>query len=333
MRSRFYFLILLSSWLLLLAACGPGTARIEPGNLFWPLPPDQPRIKYVRSIYSEDDIGRIYSFKEKLFGKDYIDVLGRPYGMYARNDKIYVTDLLLRSLLIFDLTEKRMFVVGSREGLRSPSSVVADAAGNVYIADAAASKIIVYDAKHSYKTSFRIENSRPVALAINDALGRLYVVDRANHEVHVLDLAGKELFTFGGTGKVDGKFNIPLAIAIDRSGKVYVLDNGNFRVQIFDANGRFQKKFGAVGDLPGQFANPKGIAVDSEGHIYVTDGAFSNFQIFDQEGRILMYVGELGLRPGQFHLPGQIAIGDNDRIYVADQMNKRIEVFQYLKAP
>jgi len=31
------------------------------------------------------------------------------------------------------------------------------------------------------------------------------------------------------------------------------------------------------------------------------------------------------------HLPGGIAIDDQDLIYVADQLNRRIEVFQYLK--
>ncbi len=313
-------------------ACNPANRRVEPTNLLWPLPPDQPRIKYVESIYSEDDIDRVYSFKEKLFGKDYIDTMERPYGVFSQGGKLYVTDLILKNAMIFAFSEKRMFLLGFREGLRSPASIAADAKGNVYIADAGLSKIMVYGANRTYKTSFPVEN-RPVAVAINDSLGRLYVVERNSHKVRVLDLAGKTLFTFGGLGRDDGKFNLPLSITVDHAGTVYVLDSGNFRVQIFTADGKFLRKFGSVGDQPGQFANPKGIAVDSDGHIYVTDGAFSNFQIFDQEGNTLMFIGGLGPRAGQFHLPAAIAIDENDRIYVADQINKRIEVFQYLKAP
>jgi DNA-binding beta-propeller fold protein YncE len=319
--------------LLLVTACGPEIRRNEPGNLYWPSPPEPPRIHYIQSIYSEDDIGRVYSIKEKLFGKDYIDSITRPYGVYARRGKLYVTDLVMKSVVVFDFAEKRLSSIGAGGAFQNPSSVVSDAAGNLYVSDAGQGKITVFDARGSSRVVLPLVGSKPVALAINEALGRLYVVDRNNHEVLVLGLNGKKLFKFGGFGDADGKFNLPLSIVLDRAGTVYVLDGGNFRVQIFDAEGKFISKFGTVGDHQGTFANPKGIAVDSEGHIYVTDAAFSNFQIFDQQGNALLFVGGLGPNPGYFHLPGGITIDENDRIYVADQFNKRVQVFQYLPAP
>jgi hypothetical protein len=99
------------------------------------LPPEQPRIKYLQSIYAEDDIGRVYSFFEKLFGKEYDDRLVRPYGVYARGNLLFVTDLMKRAVLVFDMTAKRLSVVGGDGSIMSPAAAVRDAAGNVYVAD------------------------------------------------------------------------------------------------------------------------------------------------------------------------------------------------------
>ncbi len=332
-RTIGYIYITAAVFFLLAAACGPVRRPPEPDNLYWPMPPDPPRIKYIQSIYSEDDIGRVYTFMEKLFGKEYGDSIGRPYGVYTRRNRIYVADILLRGVLIFDLTAKRLMMAGREGAVKTPAAAVSDAADNIYVADAAGAKVVVYDNRGKYRTSFIIKDGRPVALAINGALGRLYVVDRGGHRVVVFDLDGKQLFDFGTRGRANGQFNIPLDVALDDKGNVYVVDNGNFRVQIFNADGTFISKFGSVGDKPGMFANPKGIALDSEGHIYVTDAAYSNVQIFDQQGNVLLAVGGLGPWPGYMHLPAGISIDENDRIYVADQLNGRIQVFQYLKAP
>lgn len=295
------------------------------------MPPDQPRIKYVQSIFSEDDIGRVYSLSEKLFGKDYFDNVARPYGVSIKRGKLYVADIILRKVLVFDLVARRLTVVGQEGAFQIPASAVADSSGNIYVADSGGSKIAVFTAQGVYQTAYAVKDGKPVSLAVNDALKRLYVVDRAQHRILALGLDGKQLFEFGGRGTADGNFNMPLDIAIDAQGTLYVLDNGNFRVQMFDPDGAFLSKFGAVGDRPGMFANPKGIALDSEGHIYVTDAAFSNFQIFDRKGAILLFVGELGSWAGSMQLPAGIAIDENDRIYVADQLNGRVQVFQYLK--
>jgi DNA-binding beta-propeller fold protein YncE len=314
-----------------LSACGQPSRRPEPDNLFWPLPPEKPRIKYVQSIYSEDDIGFVYSFKQILFGKAYMDRIGRPYGVFARNQKVYVGDLAAMRVLVFDLAQKRLRVAGDEGAVQIPAGVIADSSGTIYVADAGQAKIAVYDRNGVYVTAFPLPGVKPVALALNEALGRLYVLDRIGHRVVVLNLAGGHLFEFGGQGKENGKLHMPLGIALDKSGKVYVMDTGNFRVQIFDPDGKFLHKFGSVGDRAGFFASPKGIAVDSDGHIYVTDAAFSNFQIFDRKGNILLYVGRLGSYPGQLYLPAGISIDENDRIYIADQFNNRVQVFQYLK--
>jgi len=317
--------------LMLLASCGPPPRSPEPDNLFWPLPPDSPKIKYIQSIYNEDDIGRVYSLKERLFGKEYSDALTRPYGVRMQHGNLIVSDIAQRRVLIFDLVKKRLRVLGEEGALVTPASAAADLAGNIYVADTGGAKVAVYDPAGSYRTAFILKGSKLVAVTLNETLGRMYAVDREGHRVVVFGLDGTRLFEFGARGNADGKFNYPLDITVGANGDVYVLDAGNFRVQIFTAEGKFLSKFGEVGDRPGMLANPKGIALDSEGHIYVTDAAFSNVQIFDRQGNVLLFMGQLGPRPGNFHLPAGISIDGNDRIYVADQLNGRIQVFQYLK--
>jgi hypothetical protein len=44
-----------------------------------------------QSIYTEDDIGRIYSLKERLFGKEYDDTLKRPYEVFAARGRSFIT--------------------------------------------------------------------------------------------------------------------------------------------------------------------------------------------------------------------------------------------------
>jgi DNA-binding beta-propeller fold protein YncE len=318
---------------LVLLGCAQPPPAVEPDNVFWPQPPNPPRIKYVRSIFTEDDIGRVYTFREKLFGKEYFDGLVRPYGVSVRQGRIYVSDIVLKRVVVFDLAAKRIIQVGDAGGVVLPAAAVADGDGNIYVADSGGGKVVTFDAAGHVRSSLSMEGGKPVGLALNERLGRLYVADRAMHRVAVFGLDGAKLFTFGGIGVADGKFNIPIDIAVDRTGLVYVLDNGNFRVQVFSPDGAYLRRFGSVGDGPGMFANPKGIAVDSEGHVYVTDAAFGNFQIFDSEGSVLLFVGEAGFGPGLFQLPAGISIDEQDRIYVADQLNGRIQQFQYLRVP
>lgn len=323
----------LSAFLLIVlaAACGPERRQPEPDNLFWPLPPDPPRIRYLQSVYSEDDIGREYSFVEKLFGKDYFDRLMRPYGVSARGNKIIVADIMLKRVLIFDRTTKRLRVVGEEGAVQLPAGAVFGRDETLYVADSSGGKVALYAPSGKYKTAFLMKEGKPVGLALDEKRSRLYVTDIANHRVVVFGLDGERLFTFGSKGNGPGQFNLPLGIALDDAGTAYVLDAWNYRVQLFDPDGAFLARFGSVGDGPGFLANPKGIALDSEGHIYITDAAFNNVQIFDREGRVLLAVGSLGPQPGQMHLPAGIAVDEQDRIYVADQMNGRVQVFQYLK--
>jgi len=332
----------LAGALLLLAGCATPTEKPQPQevtDLIWPLPPEQPRIRFLRTLSSKDDVesGRKQDLSDILLGKKEltIDTLRKPYGVHAdRDGRVFVTDTGWGRLVVFDIPNKSFSFWGlqGKGQLRKPAGVTSDSEGRVYVTDTLEQRVVVYDRDGKFLLAMgkKGELETPVGIAVNEKLGRVYVVDTRRHQIVVFDMTGTLVTRLGERGSDPGQFNFPTNLAIDDDGKLYVTDSMNFRVQILDPDGKVLKTFGNVGDARGQFARPKGIAVDSDGDIYVVDAAFNNFQIFDQEGRLLMFVGQAGPGPGQFWLPAGAYIDHQDRLYVADQYNRRIQVFQYL---
>ncbi len=314
-------------------------AKIE--KVFWPLPPEEPRILYLGSYHGESDF-KGKSALDVLLGEPDKDVprnLIKPYGVAARFGKILAGDTVAAVVFVLDPKNKKVSFIGDKPmgKLRIPVGIDIDKKGKVYVADAKNQRVFVYDFKGKLITAFGDPDGpgkllRPAGIAINEKDKRLYVVDVLDHRVKVYSLEnGKFLFSFGKRGKEDGEFNFPTNIAVDRrNGHVAVVDTMNFRVQIFDKDGNFIRRFGKLGIVPGTFARPKGIGIDSEGHIYVADAAFNNIQIFDDKGNLLLFIGKFGFGPGEFNLPAGLYVDRADRIYVADSMNKRIQVFQYI---
>jgi DNA-binding beta-propeller fold protein YncE len=318
---------------------GCAASPMKRTELVWPQPPEQPRIRFIKSISSEADVEKpsfVSWLKSVVFGEEQKAGLAKPYAVHTdREGRIFVADSAWGKVLVFDAKNNSFFILGV-DGpgvLSKPEGVTTDSAQRIYVTDVVERRAVVYDRNGKFLFAIgelgRFE--RPVGVALNEDLKRIYITDVRRHNVSVFNMQdGKFLFEFGGRGTEDGKFNFPINLAVDKNGRVYVMDMFNFRVQIFNADGKFESKFGSIGDGLGQFSKPKGIAVDSEGHIYVVDAAFNNVQIFDPEGRLLLFFGEFGSRNGQFWLPAGMDIDAHDRIYVADQYNQRIDIFQYL---
>jgi sugar lactone lactonase YvrE len=335
-------------YIILILFCGCATSelaiqdsefKIQEPNLVWPSPPQTPRIKYIGSISGPSDIGVKKSWLRKamdaILGKEEaIEMLLRPYGVFAEPERIYVTDPGFHILHVFDLREKKYFKItkAEKEGFISPIGVSVDKNGEIYLSDSILKRVFVFDKGGKYLGGIGSDELllRPAGIAIDEE--RLYVVDTHGHKIIVFSKKdGSFLFSFGKNGIQKGDFNYPTNIFIDKDGLLYITDSMNFRVQIFDRDGKFVSAFGRHGDGSGDFSKPKGIAVDSEGHIYVADAHFDNVQIFDREGRLLLGFGRTGRGRGEMILPAGIFIDNEDRIYVADSYNRRVKIFQFLK--
>jgi len=318
---------------ILLAACAPVEKKWD---IVWPLPPEEPRIKYVGILRSSLDVEKPGGLMKALVGPDSLHVLRKPYGIATdKEGRVYVSDI--GRVFVFDRKNRKFSLIGD-EGtgkLSSPVGIaVSNKDGKVYVTDIRAKKVFVYDQSGKLFTAIgkKGELENPTSIALDEKRGKLYVTDSKKHNVMVYSLDGSLLMTLGAGKRsgLKGEFSTPSHIALDSNGNFYVVDTQNFRVQVFNPDGKHLRDFGSLGDGLGNFARPKGIAIDSEDNIYVVDAVFNNVQIFDKEGQLLLFFGSYGSSPGQLLLPAGIAIDNEDRIYVTEQFSARVQVFQYL---
>jgi len=308
-------------------------------TLVWPAPPEQPRIRYLGSLQSLQDVAgkQQKSLRDILMGKEAVQraSLIKPYGVHSDSKgRVYVADTGISGLVVFDLNQKNVsfWGVSGPGALSKPIGVTSDLQGNVYVSDVSEQRVVVFDHEGRYLKAFGGAEilPSPTGLAYNEFAQRLYVVDTRKHQIIVFDSDGNVDFTIGKKGSEPGNFKYPTNIAVDADGRLYVADTMNFRVQVFEADGSLVRTFGEVGDRPGNFSRLKGIGVDTYGHIYTVDASFNNFQIFDKKGSLLMYVGQSGSGPAGFYLPAGAHVDRNNRIFIADQYNRRIQMFEYL---
>lgn len=342
--NRLIRMLSLSMAALLLCSCA-STQPLVKKKMYWPAPPEQPRFEWVGFYSNEADMkaddGK--SLFATIIGEDVSHSLQRPMSVASDGrGRVYVSDAEGNSVYIFDFVEKKIEKFGGKKyenALGQVNGVAVDAAGNAYASDSKKCKIFVVTPKN--EALKMIDVSAHIGFigkfAIDNVNGRIVIADPKNHVIVITDMEGKHIKTFGKRGDGDGEFNMPIAVAIEKSGGIVVADSLNARIQRFTPDGVFVNKIGRRGDGPGDLALIKGVAVDTEGHIYVTDGKDHRITIFSVKGELLMVLGGIfaqttGTRPaaGGFLVPQGIFIDQNDRVYVADQLNKRIQVFQYL---
>ena len=98
--------------------------------------------------------------------------------------------------------------------------------------------------------------------------GSIFVVDGhgadGNNRVMKFNADGDFLMTWGTTGKEDGEFRDPHALAMDSTGRLFVGDRGNSRLQIFDQEGNHLETWT-------QFGRPSGLFIDQNDTLYAAD--------------------------------------------------------------
>ncbi len=300
-----------------------------------------PKLKYLYDLRNEKDLykGKSLPFLEQvrrfLFGIETpVFVLEQPFQVTADRNRVYVTDIAKAQVVVFDLAKRRIYSWGGNR-FQAVSGIAVDKDGRVYLADPVRLVIDVFDPGGNFLYQFGKggpgfgEFTGPQALAINKERELLYVLDRGVHRIHVFDLQGNYLYQIGGPGTGPGEFSWAQYFALDQQGKVYVTDSILGKYQVFSPEGKFLKSVGEPGDIPGYFGRPKGIAVDIDGNVYVADAKFEVIQIFNPEGRVNFFWK--GVPPVPFSLPQGLYFDEQDRLYVVDTLNKRIQVYQYIK--
>jgi len=326
----------------MLTGCATAPPPQAPVHLVWPAPPLTTRIEFVRSITSDENLGRDTTFDEELLNflsgiKPPPNRIVEPMGLAVSDDgdRLYVSDIAQGAVFAFDFPQKSFTKIGSTERLAQPVGLALDAQENLYVVEQQKKGISVFD-RAGNRLRFITDASleRPSGIAIDAVRGKLYVADTShtkskNHTVKVFNLDGQLLGEIGHEkGNAPGQFKFPTYLTLDAQGNLYVTDTLNARVQAFDPDGNYLKSFGQRGDGWGMFDTAKGVAVDSFGNVYVADSTWSNVQIFNQKGQVLLFFGGRGPIPGMLKNPTAVVIDKKNQIYVADFLNHRVDMYR-----
>lgn len=302
---------------LLLAACGAQPVKRQQENVFYPSLPQQPRIQYLTTLSTQDDLGGESDLQSFLIGSaGSRNRLLRPYAVSHEKDFIYVVDAKFKKLVTIDLKKATMaFFPSKRMGLlREPMGIFVDADGSKYVADKGRGQVVVYDSQNEYLRSYGApEEYKLTDVAVDGE--RVYVCNNGAHEILVLDKASGEVVQrIGGKGKETGKFHFPSFLALDPAGNLFVTDPLNFRVQMFNRKGEFVRTFGYPESGPGGMVRPKALAASRDGKLYLNDAGMEIVQIFDTESTDpLLAFGKHGSGPGATNMPYGIHI-DYDNV-------------------
>jgi len=185
---------------------------------------------------------------------------------------------------------------------------------------------------------------RDVAGIATDKQDRVYILNRSEHPIIVLDRDGKFVQSWG-----EGFFKRAHGSCVGPDDSIYCTDDANNIVAKFTLDGQLLKTLGTKGQAAETgykqsfdlwdslrritrgaqpFNRPTGVSISPNGEIYVSDG-YGNARIhkFNADGELLLSWGEPGGEPGQFRLPHSVHVDKRCCVWVADRENHRIQIF------
>ena len=223
---------------------------------------------------------------------------------------------------------------GSSPGqLSYPRGVAVDGDGNILVVDSYNHRIQKFTAEGQFIAAAgaygngKLQFVFPCGTTYNMTNTKLYVMDRGNYRVQVLNSDLTFSSTFGrstGVFSMKGHFDYPSGhIACDNTGKVYVVDSSKCCVHIFTAEGVLLRMFGRGLE---ELQSPRFIAIDDLGMIYVGNWN-GRISVFTSDGQFVVSFGNEGEQPGEFNRPNGLAVDSCGVLYVCDTDNERIQLF------
>ena len=176
------------------------------------------------------------------------------------------------------------------------------------------------------------------AIAV-DSQDRLYIYQRKDPPINILDREGKYLTSWG-----DGTVTDPHGIHIGAGDIVYATDRNDHVALKLTGDGKLLLIMGDRGKpsdsgctedavlalrAAGPFNKPTGMVPSPSGDLYVSDG-YRNCRVhrFSAAGNLISSWGEPGnTAPNEFFVPHGIWVDKQGLVYACDRDNSRVQVF------
>jgi sugar lactone lactonase YvrE len=325
---RVTLLGLLALVLLAFTGCGAPRAVAHKEAVFFPPPPDLPRIQFLTSFSSSPEMEGQKGwqfFASADASEDQERFLVKPFGITGHAGKLYVVDTLSANIAVIDPAAKRFTYLPGNAGAgraKKPVNLATDAAGNLYVADTERKEVLCYGPEGNFLRTFGKElDIKPVDVAVygND----LFILNFANSDIKILDRkSGKLVGTIGKqSADPQEQLSLPTNMASSSRGALYVANVTSGKVIKLDRDGHFLGAFGKLGTGFGQFGRPRGVAVDDQERVYVVDVEHQNVQLFDEKFRLLMFFGSNA---------GDVSMNLPAGIYISKDL---LDVYQQYAAP
>ena len=242
-----------------------------------------------------------------------------------------------------------------------PVGVQVDAAGNLYVSDAAGQTVrkISSDFKISTLAGNALSQgstdgvaaaakfNEPTGLVLN-ADNSLLLADTSNAALRQISTVGT-VTTFAGTsgskGSTDAtgtaaRFSAPVGLTRDGSGNYYVADQTNHTIRKISASGVVTTLAGTAGQsgsvdgtgAAARFNLPTGITCNAQGDLYVSDLGSHLIRKVTTAGVVTTLAGQAGVSgstdgsgtAARFFKPAGLAIDSAGNVYVADMGNSTL---------
>ena len=238
--------------------------------------------------------------------------LVKPWGIALNSKQELVVAERGGKVTVFGKESKKVQTITSKEFLHT-MGVAVDKDDNIYVSDTGKSSVFKFSKEGNLMIVTDTQGDEfGFIKIIND---KLYVCDRKNHRVQILNTQLEYIDSFGCHGDGDGQFHWPNGIAQDEAGHLYVSDSNNNRVQVFDHKGQFFDSFSEKGTTSKKLNFPIGICVSSDQLVYVCDTSNKCVSVFKTSGEFVASFG-------QFSCPTSIVTDDDGFVYVSDYETK-----------
>ena len=175
---------------------------------------------------------------------------------------------------------------------------------------------------------------------VTDSQDRVYLFNRSDHPLIVLDRDGNFLTSWG-----EGVLTDAHGMHIDAEDNIYTPVKNSHVVLKYSSQGNLLMTLGTwdqpsdtgwSGDYndtaqraAGPFNRPSDVALSPDGDLYISDG-YGNARVhrFSGDGKLVSSWGAPGKSaPGEFHVPHGVWVHTDGRVFVADRENNRIQIF------